>query len=103
MGKGDYTIVAEYFPVHQPGVTLTILINGGVSTSSGITRKYLGHSVHNDNTPAIFQVQKTTAAGTAEFLSVQFDFGEQGWRSGESTRLTPMWPGFDSELGSHVG
>ena len=22
--------------------------------------------------------------------------GEQGWRSGESTRLTPMWPGFDS-------
>ena len=23
-------------------------------------------------------------------------FGEQGWRSGESTRLPPMWPGFDS-------
>ena len=22
--------------------------------------------------------------------------GEQGWRSGESTRLPPMWPGFDS-------
>ena len=21
---------------------------------------------------------------------------EQGWRSGESTRLPPMWPGFDS-------
>ena len=21
---------------------------------------------------------------------------EQGWRSGESTRLQPMWPGFDS-------
>ena len=23
-------------------------------------------------------------------------FLEQGWRSGESTRLPPMWPGFDS-------
>ena len=22
--------------------------------------------------------------------------GEQGWHSGESTRLPPMWPGFDS-------
>ena len=22
--------------------------------------------------------------------------GEQGWRSGESTRFPPMWPGFDS-------
>ena len=21
---------------------------------------------------------------------------QQGWRSGESTRLPPMWPGFDS-------
>ena len=23
--------------------------------------------------------------------------GVQGWRSGESTRLPPMWPGFDSQ------
>ena len=23
-------------------------------------------------------------------------FGEQGWRSGESTRLPQMWPGFKS-------
>ena len=22
----------------------------------------------------------------------------QGWRSGESTRLPPMWPGFDSKI-----
>ena len=29
--------------------------------------------------------------------------GEQGWHSGESTRLPPMWPGFDSELGPYVG
>jgi len=25
-----------------------------------------------------------------------FGFGEQGWRSGESTRLPPMWPRFES-------
>ena len=30
-------------------------------------------------------------------------FGEQGWRSGESARLLPMWPGFDSGLVSYVG
>ena len=29
--------------------------------------------------------------------------GEQGWRSGESTRLPPMWPGFDSGPVPYVG
>ena len=28
--------------------------------------------------------------------------GEQGWRSGESTRLPPMWPGFDSRARRHI-
>ena len=27
---------------------------------------------------------------------------EQGWRSGESTRLPPMWPGFDSRTRRHM-
>ena len=30
-------------------------------------------------------------------------FGEQGWRSGESTRFQPMWPGFKSRHQCHVG
>ena len=25
-------------------------------------------------------------------------YGEQGWRSGESARLSPMWPEFDSRI-----
>ena len=29
-------------------------------------------------------------------------FGEQGWRSGESTRLPPMWPEFDSRTRRHM-
>ena len=29
-------------------------------------------------------------------------FGEQRWRSGESTRLPPMWPGFNSRRRSHM-
>ena len=29
-------------------------------------------------------------------------FGEQRWRSGESTRLPPMWPGFDSQTRRHM-
>ena len=27
---------------------------------------------------------------------------EQGWRGGESARLTPMWPGFDSWTRRHM-
>ena len=30
------------------------------------------------------------------------EFGEQGWRSDESTRLPPMWPGFDSRSRRHL-
>ena len=26
----------------------------------------------------------------------------QGWHSGESTRLPPMWPGFDSQIRRHM-
>ena len=26
----------------------------------------------------------------------------QGWRSGESTRLPPKWPGFDSQIRRHM-
>ena len=28
--------------------------------------------------------------------------GEQGWRSGESARLPPLWPGFDSRTWRHM-
>ena len=28
--------------------------------------------------------------------------GEQGWRSGENTRLPPMWPGFESWRRRHM-
>ena len=28
--------------------------------------------------------------------------GEQGWRSGESACLPPMWPGFDSRTRRHM-
>ena len=27
---------------------------------------------------------------------------EQGWRSGESTHLPPMWPGFDFQTRRHM-
>ena len=31
------------------------------------------------------------------FSPILSSLGVQGWRSGESTRLPPMWPGFDSQ------
>ena len=30
------------------------------------------------------------------FRKLAILLGEQGWRGGESTRLPPVWPGFDS-------
>ena len=36
------------------------------------------------------------------FVRVSATWGEQGWRSGESTRLPPMWPGFDSRTRRHM-
>ena len=33
---------------------------------------------------------------------VNMSLGVQGWRSGESTRLPPMWPGFDSRTRRHM-
>ena len=32
-----------------------------------------------------------------------WSFGEQEWCSGESSRLPPMWPGFDSRPQRHAG
>ena len=33
---------------------------------------------------------------------LEFNLGEQRWRSGESTCLPPMWPGFDSRTRRHM-
>ena len=38
----------------------------------------------------------------AEFFLPVLERGEQGWRSGESTCLPPMWPSFDSQTLRHV-
>ena len=43
---------------------------------------------------------KTDVLSIAPSLSLCF--GEQGWRSGESTRLPPMWPGFKSRRRRHM-
>ena len=35
-------------------------------------------------------------------MEVNSEVGEQGWRSGESARLPPMCPGFDSRTRRHM-
>ena len=35
-------------------------------------------------------------------MAIRPSTGEQGWRSGESARLPPMWPGFDSQSRCHM-
>ena len=34
-------------------------------------------------------------------FSYFYPLGKQGWRSGESNHLPPMWPGFDSRFQCH--
>ena len=33
---------------------------------------------------------------------IKATYGIQGWRSGESTHLPPMWPGFNSQIWHHM-
>ena len=43
-----------------------------------------------------------TCGKRPKFGSSHEKFGEQGWRSGKSTRLPPMWPGFESRRRCHM-
>ena len=45
---------------------------------------------------------KTCVFPSASFILKVYLFGEQGWRSGESTRLPPMWTGFKSRRRRHM-
>ena len=43
-----------------------------------------------------------TLGETSENIQNVVRLGEQGWRSGESARLPPMCPGFDSRTRRHM-
>ena len=43
----------------------------------------------------IYQLRITNSTQTREVRETR---GCRGWHSGESTRLPPMWPGFDSQI-----
>ena len=45
---------------------------------------------------------KTCVFPSASFILNAYSFGEQGWRSGESTRLPPMWTGFKPRRRHHM-
>ena len=61
------------------------------SSSSSSSSKLSCLSLLTVEVSASLQLQNLICAGR-NLISV----GEQGWRSGESTRLPPMWPGFHS-------
>ena len=69
-------------------------------------------SIKRRSTPASLSFKdQATKHTTVKIMVYSFLFntpwkiltGEQGWCSGESTPLPPMWTGFDSELGTYVG
>ena len=53
------------------------------------------HTVHCSK-PSIYHIFKIILK-LLNFLNVPSLIREQGWRSGESTRLSPMGPGFESQ------
>ena len=65
---------------------------------SGYTSRCLG--VHSAKSKII--VYKFMKQEDGYLLLDGYLLGVQGWRSGESTRLPPMWPGFDSQTRRHM-
>ena len=55
-------------------------------------------SEHDRNLTKDCTIQNTFMCQVIAGLFQQF----QGWRSGESTRLPPTWPGFDSRTQCHM-
>ena len=56
------------------------------------------------NTPAKGNIKagKSVPLYTVSTMFCPFTFGSKGWRSGESARLPPMWPGFKSRRRRHM-
>ena len=53
-------------------------------------------------TPQVFTIQMEQIAPFGEYeYGISADF-ELGWRRGESARLPPMWPGFNSRTRRHM-
>ena len=50
----------------------------------------------------IYPIQLFSVIRTKSYGQLRNSLGEQGWRSGESTRLPPMWPGFKSRRRRHM-
>ena len=46
--------------------------------------------------PSVEKRERPSLTSISLKNSLPFAFGEQGWRSDESIRLLPMWPGFKS-------
>ena len=82
--------------VHDTLMTKTLLQKNCDGTSLNFSAKIT--LVVCKNT-MIFSV---SSPDTLQFIKAKVT-GEQGWRSGESTRLPSMWPWFDSRSRRHVG
>ena len=52
--------------------------------------------------PSIGRVSTDISTNIPLDIPVDIPIGEQGWRSGESARLPPMCPGFDSRTRRHM-
>ena len=55
-------------------------------------------AIHTSNTVSFIR----NLTGNACILKNAFSKGEQGWRSGESTHLSSLWPGVNSRTWCHM-
>ena len=91
---------------HPPAETILAMVN----MRKNVDRRALAHALIVSLYPIwasqIVYVEKSWPGfkilQKAMVLFCRMHLGEQGWRSGESTRLPPPWPGFDSRTRRHL-
>ena len=94
---------------NQPGLSMCVGDRVSWHIMSGILMHsplFYGNTVtyNGKRTDAVGQIQgvehiqkkKTNKQAQTQTCRTTTNWGEQGWRSGESARLPPMCPGFDS-------
>ena len=77
-------------------------VPGDYKGLQGVTRGYRGVKRGYKGLQGVTTGLQGVTGVTRGYRGLQQGNREQGWRSGESTRLPPMWPGFDSRTRRHM-
>ena len=65
-------------------------------------KEYVNDRSLSDHQPSVNSQLTDHSTELTDCWPTAGNSSEHGWRSGESTRLPPMWPGFDSRSRRHM-